>query len=674
MFKLYGNLLKAFMLIAFVCGCSSSQIDAHTLNVDITAQRVIKLASFEKSTLDRDKYFRTYHIPGSFDKQIDDDLKLIGAIPGRGTGPYYGFDKRHSFVLEGEKSNHSEQDFLALVERQNQRYSRIYNIAAERYPDVKHALSAAPTFPENMRADQAGKILKSDHYEDFAKLIVRFYDQLKKDNCSYPSWFTTLNEPIWQWGADEFAKYSRILAKVLAVKHPDIKVCGPCSAWPYPQSDWRRWDTWEKRFIEIAGKSMGAYDLHMYSKGYWAFTDERLMDDPLYMKQQSPSLYKVQRNGIGTVWDYGRMDAYLDLFIAYHSSYWNQEPKPMIISEFGRQGIEPQLGPWQNEFKPWLYMTTVVRFWMSFMERPEIELTVPFILGQADLVYGASRGQAVYNRPNAPEDTSCRVTRFRDFYAFFKDLQGKRLFSNITGSEIAISRDIVSRAFIDGKTVYILVHNGIGYPEGEQTISINPIISKSKSGKPLEVVSSRIKRMRWEGAIPADHSATDLEGKLRIDSDYKSLSSLKSIKLSGEETAIICLELSDEPVLRSFVEYLDYSKDNTVEPDKKGQCRFSLFVPQRIAEVKGAKLFVSLARDGGFSVNPDIIINGKTQSGFDVSYSKGIKNFHRAVEVPIDAKLLKQDNIIVVKFNGDEYKTGNSKAVTVKLSTIVESE
>ncbi len=654
-------------IFMMLCSCAAFAADIE-LKVDITASRSIRLASFEKSALDRAKYFRTYHIPGTFDEKIDDDLKKIDAIPGRGTGPYYAFDKQHSFILDNDKKP-ADEDFKNWVNLQNERYSRIYKTAAQRYPGVKHALSAVGVFPEMMRKDKDGRILKSEFYDDFATLIVGFYDRLKADNCSLPSWFTTLNEPTWEWGGDEFAKYSTALAKAMAVKHPDIKVCGPCSAWPYPQTDWKRWYGWEQKFIEIAGADIGAYDLHFYSKGYWAYTDERLMGDPLCKKQASPSLYVSQKNGCTTVWDYGRLDGLLDLVAAYHSKYHKSTPKPMIISEFGRQGIEPQLGPWENEFKPWLYMTTVVRFWMSFMDRPEVELTIPFILGQADMVYGASRGQAVYNRPGAPADKSSKVTRFRDFYKFFKDLNGQRLSAKIQHGISSDGGEILIRAFADGKTVYLMLHNGKGFPDGTQTINISTLTGNDSSGQPVSVVSSGIKRMRWEGPVPTDHRATELEGVLRIDADYSPLAALDNITLAGEETAMIRLELSAEPLKAHHDEFIDYSMDTLIEPDKDGRCRLTVDLPAREGKLVDAAVYISFARDGGFATNPTVIFNGKRLSGFDMAFSKGIKDFHRAVAIPVDIATIKDKNQILVVFDKDQCTGGYTKVVSAKMIT-----
>ncbi|MFI4911132.1 MAG: hypothetical protein ACIAQZ_05640 [Sedimentisphaeraceae bacterium JB056] len=646
----------------FVFGSS----DTVEIKVDLGTERVIKLGDFEKSQLDRDKYFRSYHMPGLFSEEMSEELKEIGALPGRGTGPYYSYDKQHSYDSSDMKAS-ADRQFEKWIEKQNEKYSGFYKKAAQRYPGLKHALAYNPNFPEKMRRGNEGKdkgILASEYYDDFAKLIVGFYDKLKAEKCSYPSWYTTQNEPPYQWGAEDFAKYSAVMAKVMSRAHPDIKICGPCSAWPYPQTDWKRWNGWEKKFVDIAGRYVGAYDLHFYSKGYWAYSDERLMGDPLSKRQPQPSLYVSQKNGCSTVWDYGRADGLLDLFAAYHSSRYNSQPKPMIISEFGRQGIEPQLGPWENDFKPWLYMTTVVRLWMTFMERPEVELTIPFILGQSDFVYGAARGQAVYTRPNAPEDKTTQVTRFHDFYSFFKDLDGSRISSQVN------DRDVLVRSFADDNIVYILVHNGKGYPQGKIDVDISFAL-KDASGKRVDVLSSQIKRMRWQGPVPADHTSTSLKGKLIIDTEnqYHSLDNFSGISLDGEETAIVKLTLKETPRTARITEYIDYSKDILISPDKEGKCSLTLRNTNPSSKLKKAVLYLALAVDDGFSKSPVVKFNGSAVEIGDLSFSEGIKDFHYPIPVEIPVEHIEGSNRIDVEFNAESCDMKNVKVVTAKLVT-----
>jgi len=682
--------LSVFSLVLGLSVTVGSGADqaVHTLHVDAGVRRVIRLGKFQISKLDRDIYFRCYHMPGLFSAERDRELQDIGATPGRGTAPYFSFDKQHSYSdptggghgkpAKGEprpqRTDFREMDFQKLVDQETEKWIRIYREAGRRFPGLRHALAGLGAFPEAMRRDGATEILDGKHYKDFAALLVDFFDRLKAAGCSLPAWYAAVNEPSAAWGGKEFAAYSALLARAMAEKHPDIKIAGPCSAWPYPQSDWRRWNSFERPFIEGAGHDVGAYDLHLYSKGYWAYTDERLMGDPLNKKQASPSLHTAQRTGVATVWDYGRADGLLDLFAAHHKGFWNEDPKPMIISEFGHQGIEPQLGPWQNDFKPWLYMTTVTRLWMTFMERPEVGLAVPFITGESCLDYGAKRGQAVYNRPGAPDDRSLQPTRFREFYKFFRDLDGTRVRARLSGRATSDARDISARVFSEGKVLHVLLHNGNGYPNGNQSVKLAVETGLDAQGNKIAIQQAGIKRLRWEGPVPTDHTASVLEGSLRIDPKYLECNPNEPIELSGEETAIVRLELSAEPIQRAVTEYVDYSGDTVIDPNAEGVCKMTLNIPQREGKLVDATLWLSLARDGGFANNPVVLLNGEPLPAADVTFSKGIKDFHRPIEIPLDATKLRESNEIQVIIGPAERLQGSPKVVAAKIVTSRETK
>jgi hypothetical protein len=688
--KLRGVFCKGVALLilpfcSWAATAGRSQVDntVHTLLVEPGVRREIKLGSFAIVELDRDRYFRSYHMPGLFSEKRDRDLASIGATPGRGTGLYLSHDKQHTYddPVGGrlgrsggnedrpQRVDFSGNDFQSLVKHETSKWSAVYQQAAARFPGLKHALALNAAFPEAMRCDGKRGILAPDRYAEFSSLVVNFFSELKSAGASLPAWFTTLNEPGSEWDGEEFAEYTSVMANAMAAQHPEVKVAGPCSAWPYPLSDWKRWDSFERPFIEKAGRDIGAYDLHLYSKGYWAYTDERLMGDPLYKKQDNPSLHISQRTGVGTVWDYGRADGLLDLFAAHHRRVWNEDPKPMIISEFGRQGIEPQLGPWPNDFKPWLYMTTVTRLWMTFMERPEVELVVPFITGESCRDYGAQRGQAIYNRPSGPEDTGVQPTRFREFYQFFRDLEGVRVRAQWSDRAEAGVHDIQSRAFLDGSTLYILLHNGNGYPGGNQTVKLDIATGHDAKGKEITIRQASIKRLLWEGPVPTDHTSPDLEGALRIDADYHPISPLAPIELAGEETALVRLQLSAAPVQRTVTESIDYANETLLEPGADSACTMTVELPPRDGRLVQADLRLSLARDGGFSENPIVKLNGKELPGVDVTFSRGIKDFHRPIEIALDPALLQSTNELQVIFDSADLRGGNPRMVTAKMVT-----
>lgn len=623
------------------------------VNIQAHERRSIRAGELRKSALDRNIYFRSYHMPGLFSEERDMELKELGALPGRGTGPSYASDMRHSY--DAGKNAERDMGLAELkrrVEANNARYVQIYRAAAERFPGVRHALACNPSsYPDEMRILDKKKhpyAIVPEAYGPFSELIAHFYDVLKKGGCSVPYWMSSQNEPSWKWGGEEFARYTRTLALTMAQRHPEIKVCGPCPAWPYPGADFKRWYSFEKPFVDIAGDVVGAYDLHFYSKGYWAYEGGSLGSTAASRKQEHPSLYVSQKKGNAFVWDLGRVEAYLDLLAAYHMSRWGTTgPKPLIVSEFGRQGIHPQLGPWENEFKQWIYMTTVTRFWMTFMVRPEIELTVPFILGEPGLTYGAQRGQAIYTRTGLPEDPTPRVTRFRDFYLFFREFQGDRVGLNYEKADYATRHYLRGECLLDGNVLYLLLHNGRSYPENPLRVQLELPLDT------VQIVEAGIKRMRWEGPVPEQHADPVPAGKLHIDTEFQSLDELAQLDLAGEETCLVRVRLSAEPAPRQHVEQTIYYAMQTLQTLKSGR---STQVAVRLPDgpkFVSAELALGLAADGGFTSGPRLRVNGVSVMHSDLSYSRDITQFHNVVRTPIPPEVLKPgDNLIEVEFTG----------------------
>ena len=471
----------------------------------------------------------------------------------------------------------------------------------------------------------------------------------------------------------DLAALTRMTAETLRKDNPEIKVCGPCHAWPYPNGDWKAWEK-QRRFIELAGDCVGAYDLHFYSKGHWSLPPE-----PEWQKRRvpEPSLYEAQRLGINTVWDYGRLDAYLDLFAAYHMQVWRaSQPKPMIISEFGNQTVYPQMGPWNNDFKPWLYMTTVIRQWLTYMERPEVELTIPFILGESDLGVAARRGQAVYTRPGGNENPELKPTRFRDFFRFFKELDGRRIFSVVEDGRHGEALRV--RSFLDGKVAYLLIHNSKGFPRHHAQFSIDATLGKDNEGKPVKVERAEIRRLYYEGNIPDPQRDETCTGILNIEqvSDYKPLDSLDKIELRGEETAIVRLTLSGVPQTTArLTEISSYASSTLQDVTPEKPQEFKIPIAKWPGRIVSAHLYLGIARDGGFTENPKVMVNGKEVEDLDITWSKGIKDFHAPVIGSIAPENIVQgENTVSVVFPASTPRDGWPKIVTAKIVATHENQ
>jgi len=651
-----------------------------TIQLDLTKTRAIRMGAFEKSRLDRNIYFRSYYPPGSYSVDRNRELEEMGAVPGRGILTFdSSADEMNAGQLE-EDPQHRGRPTPGSLKRTLDSYVTAFQKAAWQHPGARHAMAFAG-YPEWMRAPKAApqkkklledyekyfqKVPRPEFFPLYAEIIAAWFDNLKAANCPAPSWWTVQNEPSSEWQPSDLANLTRLVADTLRKQHPEVKVCGPCSAWPYPGADWKVWEKTHKRFIELAGDCIGAYDLHFYSKGNWSLPPE-----PAWQARRvpEPSLYEAQRLGISTVWDYGRLDAYLDLFAAYHMQFFQAtQPKPLIISEFGHQTIHPQFGPWKNDFKPWLYMTTVIRQWLTYMERPEVELTVPFILGESAKGHAPQRGMAIYTRPDAPDNFALKVTRFREFYQFFKELQGWRVPTKVNDGQHGDALRV--RSLLDGNVAYLLIHNSRGFPRHPAVAALEPILGRDAAGRPVTIVGAEVRRLYYEGKIPDPQRDETASGGLHIEqvADYQPLTDLAKLALRGEETAIVRLTLSAAPSIESRLTELNSYAPATLLEIKPGETlEVKLPVSTWPGRIVGARICLGLARDGGFAENPEVKINGAAVRDFDVTWSRGVKGFHGIAIGSVSPESLRAgDNTLTLTFRHVE-NGGSPRLVSTRL-------
>ena len=551
--------LLYFALSALLCSCdkkpdAGSGMTSHksdlpqtpssaeaTLRIEPSLPLVIESKSHRIGDFERERYFRTYHFPGLYSNARNAQLSKIGALPGRGTGPSFSIRDN---PLTDPAAKTKIQSIL-------DEWSMYALRAEEDFPDLPYAM-AGSKMPKPWTAveavdgsdvDATMKIpntlaLEPRYFQDGVNLVSEWIEKIAKSGGEAPMYYSAINEPDsgWKCTGDRigsFIDYHLTLARVMRQEHPELKITGPCTAWGYPTGDFSRWETgWEGQFIDRAGNSIDAYDFHFYSKGYWAFTEKDRGWNPR-LQQATPSLSASRRTGVGTIWEFGRLDAFLDMLASRHISQWGGEPPSVIVSEFGRQGISQQLGPWENNFKHLLYMNTVVRMWMTFFERPEIELTVPFILPESDLGYGSLRGQALYTRPGYPDDQSLVETPFVRFYEFFSVLNGVRVQSLWEGN--ASPEAIWTLALRDENRLYLLVHNGDAFGT-ESSLAIRiPERAKLLSADSI----------RWEGPLPKRIDPAP-QGKLiigKIKTAPVQNGDLTEFILQGEETMVLTWEL-----------------------------------------------------------------------------------------------------------------------------------
>lgn len=684
-----------FLFFAKTLLCADSPVV--TVVPELSLERIVHKGPFQLGELERNRYFRSYHPPGMFSDERNRELEEIGAMPARGTYrielPYPVKDYTEITRVMSEGRVHSSNDtrhYWKIFKAIPDEGAYPHAIAHGRYHpwmweglEPVHLESSAA---EDWEAIAIGNVPRVELYEYLANGVVGLYEHWKAKGIDYPTYYTVQNEPIWQWRTENLAKFHNMVAERMREAHPEVLVGGPCYAWPYPQADWRGW-TNPAKFIELSGGHLGFYDIHFYSKGDWALPPE-----PRWQERavDHPSLYRSQRLGVGAIWDFGRLEGYLDLWNAFHLTTHDGQWIPMVISEFGHQGIFPQFGPWTNDFKPFIFMSTVVRMWMTFIDRPDIQLTVPFILGESDLNHAPRRGMAIYTRPRAalpegfaelaarrgqslgqefegPFDPGLEPTRFHDFYRFFTDIRGKRIPIELSSEDTAAVRRLFVLAFRDENEAYLWIHNGGAYPDNPVTLDLESIYSQWGEG----IRDIGVKRMFFAGPIPDPHASGEIDGRLHIDdpSNYQPLAG-RSLRLSGEETAVVRIRLDDELTFEGQLhEHRHFARETTVPFANGLRAAMNLHLTDLDHDaISDAKLHLGLARNGGFTGEAHITVNGELVGVIDLSHTQGITNYHGVEPIALSVQhLVSGNNEIVVELS-EAILSGDPRLVTSRLT------
>jgi hypothetical protein len=647
-----------FLAIAlvFTSGCKLEQNSEKlgpkgvpTLTINPTILSSVQSGPHEISKFDRERYFRIYQFPGCFGTEINKEFKALEAPPGRGLGPGFG--------MEGNPL----VDPVAAEEmsRVIKRWDGFAKVAQADFPSLAYAMAGSPQgWPKpwlvsssatagqgveaTMRAAAAQKGLQPSYFGAAADLIAEWLTSVRSCGGLLPTYYSVINEPDASYDQiPAFIAYHRTVAAKLKESAPEVLMTGPCTAWGYPGKDFRRWDEgWEGKFIDEAGDTIGAYDFHFYSKGYWAFIEASQGWKP-DLQQDNPSLFAVQKTGVGTIWEFGRLQAFLDMLATRHLARWAGEPPAVIVSEFGHQGIHPQKGPWENEFKSLLYMNTVVRMWMTFFGRPEVKLTVPFITPRAGKTDDAKRGQTLYNRPGFPQDDKLEPTPFIRFYEFFRGFNGARVVAGWKDPE-QTPEGFFSLALRDGNKLRVLLHNGRDFgSKFEAALAL-----------PAEATLLEARSLRWEGPLPARVDPQP-QGRLVFSdrvSEWSGASDVFDMTLQGEETLLLVFDLGalPPPDQGQNVQWQFASVPVGKTPNGESM---AIAPPRNVPARAKVRLRLGVARDGGFPSGITLLLAGLPPQTVAHPFSVGVTDYHGCLDIEITPEAL-SDGVCVALPDG----------------------
>lgn len=467
------------------------------------------------------------------------------------------------------------------------------------------------------------------NHQSHAEVTSIYFRKIHDSDALMPYWYEVMNESDiqnnfgWHWDSDAWDKlagFHNAVAERMAIDWPDVKVAGPCDAWAYrdgSDSSFNSWNDTNKKFIDLSGDKLGAYAFHAYE------LDFTIPDNGSY-----PTVYDAQF-GSATVWSKGRLESFADLWQNEHEIRWGDR-KPFIMSEYGILGWDGV-----NYFT---YIKSCNAMLVAMMDRPDVmdKMSV-FIL----LITGwdPSNRNAMFVSDDGGS-TWYKSTAYNYLY-FWSDLNGDYLFNHTD------SYHLLSRAFLDGNQLYVVLHNNYSNPffvDLEETLPAGTGIS-----------SAEIKKIYGNGSNLVYEA-------------YAPLASTTNILLDTEATSIIRISLSNTPSLP--VEFEDsYYGDKVLEDINAGVNEtFTINIPSGVNdEVRGGTLYFSLHKADGFSYNPEITVNSTSITNVpDITHSTGVVRSWKQFAVDIPAEVLMEgSNTVQLRFPAD-----GGKITSVRLALI----
>ncbi|UZO79462.1 T9SS type A sorting domain-containing protein [Aquimarina sp. ERC-38] len=404
-----------------------------TVTINPKTQRFVK----QESNFKREKYFHIHQLTDVKDK---DFIKFKNEF---GFAPSY----RGSRLLDSALKNHRGTGNFPTVKRKFTGVRPVEDRFTSTSPGQYFYKPNADYSKENMT-----------QYID--RLTTYMRDYYRYEEARVPKYIEPLNEPMIK--SIEFVKKGpgqgdridvvntricelhRELGKKIhaAPQLKNVKVAGFGSAFPaFEKNNFKLWESRYKKFIDIAGKDVDVFTVHLY-------------------------------DGVGVNNEGGRrsgsnVEAILDMIQTYSNIKLNTV-RPIAITEFGRLvADQPNFpNPGVRNYEPVensQALRSQMHMSMAFMERGgEIEYTIPFTMSKQSPT-GKFSKSSLWNRirTNPP---AWEYTPRVQFFEIWKGVKGKRVQINSTNI------DVQTQALVDGNKMYVILNN---LNDNRQTVKLN---------------------------------------------------------------------------------------------------------------------------------------------------------------------------------------------------------
>jgi hypothetical protein len=456
--------------------------------------------------------------------------------------------------------------------------------------------------PENIRAAAilSAAVLKYD-YSDFDR----------------PAFYEPINEPHWAYFKDQhLADWHLATMKAVHRHTPGVKVGGPCLSISYFYRDHYKSFNGLKAFIDNTRAEMDFYSFHVYDFYQWATNDYfgRIQTG----LPQEGVLDLVQNYTVNT---FGKEVS----IVVSESGGYNVFAKGVYDGEEQAAELAARYFPgdtFEHEMKKRsivnaLMLGSTVASTLNFMDHPHTVLkSIPFMLPNS---WGwDTRYYAQLYVPYDYEDRSRWVsTDLLNFYRFFRGLKGRRVKAHCNDPDLQV------RAFVDGRTLYVVINNQSYRPE-------SAVLSGISTGK----VTLRRMGRKEDFTCFYTEEAVDTPSTLT---------------LSGREAVMLVADYETPIQEEAKVNEVSCYGDKVTVPIQ--EATFKVNVPLE-KPVDYAELRVGLTRESGLDHNVMITLNGKVLEVpvEDCADRLDYGEYATTKIIRLDAADLKADNTVRIAF------------------------
>lgn len=268
-----------------------------------------------------------------------------------------------------------------------------------------------------------------------------------------PEWLELLNEPHWSyWSDPHLANYHLVTRDAVRRMVPGVRVGGPCLAVAYYYGEQYGSFRGMRDFIDNTKCELDFYSFHVYD-----FLKETEKSDDI----------------VGRITSGLPLESVLDLIQNYTVNTYGKKVD-IVISETGGYGAKKRIEAeakkripgegfeWEmkkRSIDDFNMVSSLIGCTLTYMDHPEtVKKSVPFILLHA-MAWDPTYYATLYVPRNFTDKNDWVATKKIHFFQLFRDLQGRRVVASCADP------DVQTRAFVDGRTVFVLMNNLSNQPK-----------------------------------------------------------------------------------------------------------------------------------------------------------------------------------------------------------------